>query len=380
MPPKQRSTASDISQSMTSKMPESRLDSLSSSRRSGSSQPSQRSVSASPAVMSGLKFKPKLVARRTKEERDAEAPAIKVEEQPRSVSIKPTRGTPSGRGRGRGRGRSEPVAAMAAGPFSNPQFGDLRRGRAQAIERQLPSENSNNPFANGNIKFETQQKTRGATLDGRYPDPDELSEDDGIEGINMDKIDISKISSIEGEDARYFPVRDETFRVSEPENVLSDESITEAEKKEGENILPSIEAEDIERKLFFFQFAPILPDFKSTEAVIKKEISKVKKEDAIIAQGSESSVIDVDIKPELIPSSSKDGLVGRLLVHKSGKLSVTWGDIDMEVYKGANTDFLQDVVVIDKNERQATLIGHVQQKIVVTPNIDSLFVSDSEDQ
>lgn len=54
------------------------------------------------------------------------------------------------------------------------------------------------------------------------------------------------------------------------------------------------------------------------------------------------------------PTRLPAGLVGKLRVHKSGKVSLDWGGTDMEVRYGTEVDFLQDAVLIEtkKQERE----------------------------
>ncbi|KIV93371.1 hypothetical protein PV10_04587 [Exophiala mesophila] len=47
------------------------------------------------------------------------------------------------------------------------------------------------------------------------------------------------------------------------------------------------------------------------------------------------------------PARLPSGLVGKLRLHKSGKVSLDWGGTDMEVRYGTEVDFLQDVVLIE---------------------------------
>lgn len=67
-----------------------------------------------------------------------------------------------------------------------------------------------------------------------------------------------------------------------------------------------------------------------------------------------------------------EGLVGRLRLHRSGKLSMTVGNIVMDVSQGTECSFLQDVVCIDEESKRAFLVGQVSRKLVASPNVDQL--------
>ena len=88
------------------------------------------------------------------------------------------------------------------------------------------------------------------------------------------------------------------------------------------------------------------------------------------------------------------GAVGKLNVHRSGKVTLDWGGTDMEVRLGSEVDFLQDVVLVqppgegdamdlDVDEDQggfkkegngkAFALGHVRQKMVLIPDWAKLY-------
>lgn len=70
-----------------------------------------------PAAKPGLKFKPKAVARKSKEDRDREAPEIKQETSQRAQNASRGRGSARGRGRGRG-GAYVGTHVVLAGPLA----------------------------------------------------------------------------------------------------------------------------------------------------------------------------------------------------------------------------------------------------------------------
>lgn len=69
-----------------------------------------------------------------------------------------------------------------------------------------------------------------------------------------------------------------------------------------------------------------------------------------------------------------DGCVGQLKIRKSGKTTILWGGIEMNVSLGSNCEFLQDIVAVDyKNNKKAWLMGRIKQKFIVTPDIEQLL-------
>ncbi|KAF9962556.1 hypothetical protein BGZ70_008027 [Mortierella alpina] len=69
----------------------------------------------------------------------------------------------------------------------------------------------------------------------------------------------------------------------------------------------------------------------------------------------------------------QEGKIGRLLIYKSGKVKMKVGDIIMDVSSGSECSFLQDVVVVDSNNKQAFVMGSVQKRMVCVPNLTQLL-------
>jgi DNA-directed RNA polymerase III subunit RPC4 len=97
------------------------------------------------------------------------------------------------------------------------------------------------------------------------------------------------------------------------------------------------------------------------------------------------------------------GVVGKLKVHKSGKVTLDWGGTDMEVKLGSEVDFLQDVVLVERGrggkshgdgdgggggdggdehadrdmskdtKGRAYALGHVRHKMILIPDWAKLY-------
>ena len=63
------------------------------------------------------------------------------------------------------------------------------------------------------------------------------------------------------------------------------------------------------------------------------------------------------------------GNIGQLRVHKSGRITIKIGKVVMDVAKGSETSFIQDVVAVDTAEDENTVehLGQIAGKMVVTP-------------
>ncbi|KAH3677289.1 hypothetical protein WICPIJ_009004 [Wickerhamomyces pijperi] len=393
-----------------------------------------RGTTAKPgASKPGLKFKPKAVARRTKEDRDASAPTIETDTHNKG------RGSHRG-GRGGARGGR----------------GGMRGGKNLAGTHVVQA----GPLASGNAVGESSGQSKATGIRGITPDylsglgrksaarsgatVSLDSEDEDTE--NFSKIDMSKEYKFDSQEVEMFPVRapraeyitedgvkkevsTANSRESSPEileeninredtpvkdeqakdlqTLLEEKSATLQTKLESLNIATGalddqfgvledeqriksdhkeiveqlVDLNDKKDQFLFLQLPHILPEFNPTNSTDSE---------ADVAALSASTTANVHVKPELVAGNAVppqfkglDGQIGQLRVHKSGKLTIKIGDVIMDVGKGSNTSFLQQVVLVDHQEKQANedemedgkvkdmkLLGHIAGKIDVVPRFD----------
>ncbi|KAI9775106.1 MAG: hypothetical protein M1835_005932 [Candelina submexicana] len=123
-------------------------------------------------------------------------------------------------------------------------------------------------------------------------------------------------------------------------------------------------------RLFLFQFPPIIPGL--VDMMLKEEPSETNYQSAkaesasaaassheagagTLAKGSKSaSNLKADQKSNLKPvaltadmSYVPKGLAGKLTVHESGRTIISWGGSSLELGRAADSEFLQDVVLVD---------------------------------
>lgn len=96
-----------------------------------------------------------------------------------------------------------------------------------------------------------------------------------------------------------------------------------------------------------FQLPPKLPEFKV----------KPSKREANIEQAPTSidDKSNTDDKPgkkakQQEPEPELNGKIGSLRIHKSGKLTIKIGDVVMDISRGAETTFIQDIVKINEHK------------------------------
>ncbi|XP_078437888.1 uncharacterized protein LOC144708441 [Wolffia australiana] len=103
------------------------------------------------------------------------------------------------------------------------------------------------------------------------------------------------------------------------------------------------------RQMFFLQLPTVMP---------------IKGEDMV---GLVSKNSDLDDLPA--------GLMGKMLVYKSGAVKMKIGGVLFEVSPGSDCMFAQDVMAINTKKKQCCALGDLTKHVVVTPNIDFLLDS-----
>ncbi|KAK3158037.1 hypothetical protein QOZ80_2AG0132050 [Eleusine coracana subsp. coracana] len=67
------------------------------------------------------------------------------------------------------------------------------------------------------------------------------------------------------------------------------------------------------------------------------------------------------------------GLMGKILVYRSGKVKMKLSDAHFDVSAGSNCSFAQEAVAIDTREKHCSSLGEVGKCAIVTPDIDYLL-------
>ena len=184
---------------------------------------------------------------------------------------------------------------------------------------------------------------------------------------------------------------------------------TQSDSKSGKRKL----SDGQQDRLFLLQFPPITPFLVDPDApsppADDDEVVEVKQEGTAAQQTSASTSKptvkkDPDAPPKtvsqhadgILTASSQQrlpaGLVGKLNVHASGKITLDWGGTDMEVRLGTEVGFLQDAVLVEppsvagddemdgvegeeanKGRGTAYALGQVEGKMVVVPDFGKLY-------
>jgi DNA-directed RNA polymerase III subunit RPC4 len=157
-----------------------------------------------------------------------------------------------------------------------------------------------------------------------------------------------------------------------------------------DDLLDDFVGDDPENRLYLFQFPPLFPTFapptEASQPTISKRRSVVFAEDTVGgggAAGSSPSAKDEKVKAEnpsdaqgdkaIPPPPRHEGQIGRLDVFRDGRVNFRFNDIIMEVTGGSQSSFLQQVMILDAEEKKATTLGELHRKFVVAPEVESML-------
>jgi DNA-directed RNA polymerase III subunit RPC4 len=185
---------------------------------------------------------------------------------------------------------------------------------------------------------------------------------------------------------------------------------TEGEGEDAENAEPKEEVKEEEEpadknagRLYLIQFPPLTPNLTvpgETEPIeVQDDIAT---EDATVVHDNSIGEPEVkreegegeeEIKPakkppgKLVTATQRQlpaGRVGRLHLHKSGRVTLDWGGISFELDKGANVNFVQEAVIAstgstvaggeeDTGERAVWSMGQLSEKFIASPEWNKLL-------
>ncbi|AGO11839.1 AaceriADR070Wp [[Ashbya] aceris (nom. inval.)] len=371
----------------------------------------------------GLKFKPKVVARKSKEERDAATARINAEEKPSFERKKYTKKPPQQRRLPRYLENTKVITSgpLAAGNFSNGgdsgrPFFKVEGSQSKLLQQGLLAA-GNDPGEDGSDQEDYQDSKNRINM-GKETKPEDLFREEEESDVEMDA-DAATSRRV----AELFPVR--AVRVCHEElessanvaaEVLSDTATPEATPQAfGDATLDTMlrvhqeemrakldelhvsgqesaelmaEREKISQdhkhikekldrldrqpgKFLFFQLPSELPEFRLLNSKQSEPAPEQQAEPAPKTEDTENSEADhvpaTNSSAEQPPLDQLSGNIGSLRVHKSGMLSIRLGDCIMDVARGAEFTFLQDVIALDNEGQEIELLGQVDGRVVVTP-------------
>ncbi|KAJ6184102.1 hypothetical protein N7519_005403 [Penicillium mononematosum] len=178
---------------------------------------------------------------------------------------------------------------------------------------------------------------------------------------------------------------------SKPAAVEGQEDNQASEEKEEEKE----EENPLHGQMFLMQFPPMTPYLRvagsaqdnqhqaaAASAPPQNEIKREAGDDVEIldntkpVESKDNSVITAG-QPWTLPT----GRVGKLNVHQSGRVTLDWGGISMELDRGAPVGFVQEAVILSKappepeedTAKHVWSMGQLSGKFTVTPNWDEML-------
>ncbi|KAI8835185.1 RNA polymerase III RPC4-domain-containing protein [Chytriomyces cf. hyalinus JEL632] len=111
-----------------------------------------------------------------------------------------------------------------------------------------------------------------------------------------------------------------------------------------------------QKQLFFFQLPKNLPYFDGIETSLAG--GSIQTRDA---------TADTDMTPKA------EGVIGKILVHRSGRMKLVLGSITLDVDVVPYSDCVQEAVAIDSAAKTSCILGRVSKRFICTPDINDLL-------
>lgn len=307
----------------------------------------------------------------------------------------------------------QPTEMIASGPFAHGSASGLGKsaGRSNQVGSGLSFMHSDSHKSELQVKADYTDPDRAARLEREeYSD-----QEDGIQIVDMEDVgnlDVlaptslprmqakgrrSKKATIKNEDAvrvkrEIADIREDGVKVQvgdiELEAAEKDDNARTADAldlsaSEDEEVMDNLigdfvedDEDNPENRLYLFQFPPLFPTFAHP---------KGKKRAVSFAENAEINGKEVKVKSEA-GGDTKDGAkvetrdvnrpegrIGRLDIFRDGTVQFRFNDIVMDVTGGSQASFLQQVMILDAEEKKATTLGELHRKFVVAPEIDSML-------
>ncbi|XP_067462431.1 DNA-directed RNA polymerase III subunit RPC4 isoform X2 [Thunnus thynnus] len=129
-------------------------------------------------------------------------------------------------------------------------------------------------------------------------------------------------------------------------------------------------------ELFFMQLPDSLPGQPPTvdHRPVKTEVQSEDGQSVLLKTESQEETAEEN---NCNLKDLREGLVGKMLVRKSGRVQLILGQVTLDVSLGASCSFLQELVSIGTEGRTGdlTVLGNVKHKMVCSPDFEALLES-----
>ncbi|KAF8023431.1 hypothetical protein BT93_F0821 [Corymbia citriodora subsp. variegata] len=149
-------------------------------------------------------------------------------------------------------------------------------------------------------------------------------------------------------------------------SVTYDENILNSATELG--LMDSQHDRSLEPSMFFIQLPPAVPMAKRLTTAEGNETTESSTSSKVLGSLEKSCSLDE------LPA----GLMGKMLVYRSGAVKLKLGDTLYDVSSGSDCVFAQDVVTVNRTEKHFCVVGELNKRAILTPNVDSIIDSMSE--
>lgn len=379
-----------------------RLDSL-----NRTSTPSGTPTSAKPA----LKFKPKAVSRKTKEERESagkiNTPGVNKIAEKNNKKLGAKKPGVNGNN-ARNNKKLSGTQLVVSGPLSEGTIslggsggnGATRagmRGPSNPLLERLKSQAMAKDIRKNKIKAENGHDVKmNKLLDGEDYDSDSEEDDNAIDMskraiIDEDLLDDGGDMDLHKIDTALFPVRAERHEHREyGEDTKIDKTI-KTEFHNERSMVPS-ETPSTSRE-GTASLTPGPTSTSDTNGIINtltdgtdpnSHINNYQEQAEIKQLNNDYNILSKSLKsldmgnnmffmqfPCSLPilEGGINGQIGKIRIHKSGKMTMKIGKVKFEVLRGGSSDFMQDIVLVDKEQGNCYHVGNIKEKITAIPKI-----------
>jgi len=122
-----------------------------------------------------------------------------------------------------------------------------------------------------------------------------------------------------------------------------------------------------ENNILFFQFPSILPEIINNNAMDtdnKFDSNKVK------IETPDGKLANVNLDTD---KDAPQGKMGKLVIYKSGKMKIKFGDILFDVNPGTDCNFYQNAFSFNAENQEGYILGDIRKRYICTPDIESLL-------
>ncbi|KAK2974959.1 hypothetical protein RJ640_009118 [Escallonia rubra] len=121
--------------------------------------------------------------------------------------------------------------------------------------------------------------------------------------------------------------------------------------------------ENLEPSMFFLQLPKLMPLMKKTASMEGQQMAGSLK--PLKDAGPSGKACGLDELPA--------GFMGKMLVYRSGAVKMKLGDTLYNVSAGMNCMFAQDVVAINREDKHCCIVGELNKRATITPDVDSIL-------